>query len=311
MSEELIQQGWRDHADDPEGVLQRLAQAVPDPARSPGDRARLAHLIAHVAGDHLGRWGEGLSLLEGLSAAEHVSPDTAPGRSLLRSRAALLLGADRGVEAEAVLERAGEPDQPSASARVRVFATAAAALAQQGQIARARQLLAEATEAAAYGPTAADPAARSLAITGNNLALTLEELPDREPAQTELMKTAAALARTWWAVAGDWRNVMLAEVRLCATHLAAGEPSIALAHAREAMSLTEGAQAAGPDDRIAALLALAEAQQRLGARAEARVQLTSARGLLGQLEPELAGWYRPLLERLEAEQEPDQGPSAP
>ena len=92
---------------------------------------------------------------------------------------------------------------------------------------------------AAYDPPASDPAARALAVTGNNLAMELEQRPDRDAAGTRLMKVAAATARKYWEHVGTWVNVNFAEVRLAHTHLAAAEADVALSHARAALALCD------------------------------------------------------------------------
>src|SRR5438477_192569 len=80
--------------------------------------------------------------------------------------------------------------------------------------AEARGLLDEALGLAAYGPTAKDPAARSLAVTGNNLASTLESTANRTPAQTALMVRAAEIGLRFWSLAGGPFETALAHYRL-------------------------------------------------------------------------------------------------
>ena len=60
---------------------------------------------------------------------------------------------------------------------------------------------------------------RALAITGNGLACTLEEKPDRTADERALMILAAQTARHHWAIAGTWLETERAEYRLANTWL--------------------------------------------------------------------------------------------
>src|SRR5581483_5972026 len=122
-------------------------------------------------------------------------------------------------------------DVPVASDKARVLAVAAAALAGQKRTKEAIRDWKLALELAQYGPKKTDPAARALAVTGNNLASALEEQADRTADERALMLEAAKAARRFWEIAGGWQEVERAEYRLCMSHLKAGEPSIALEHA--------------------------------------------------------------------------------
>jgi hypothetical protein len=275
---------WNDHADDAEGVFARLAEGV-DLAGEEAHLGQLAHLVAHVAGEHLGRWDEGLILVDRVEASPLYDPEGTWSAAIARSRGVLLWGAGRTAEAEALV--------PEGPGRGRMLAVAASALAGQGRIDEAATALDVAEAAAADGPGADDPLARALAITGNNLACALEEKADRSAAEIALMKRAARLGRTWWAIAGDWSNVMLAEVRLAFTHLAAGEPEIALGHALEGLALSD-ANGGAPDDRLAPLCVIAKARAAAG-DAAAPEAIAAARACLAEASPQLQEWYTPVL----------------
>jgi hypothetical protein len=73
--------------------------------------------------------------------------------------------------------------------------------------------------------------ARSIAITGNNLACQYEELETRSEAQVERMLEAAKLALEYWKVAGGWMQEERAEYRLAMSLLKAGNPLQAKVHA--------------------------------------------------------------------------------
>jgi tetratricopeptide (TPR) repeat protein len=229
--EEFVGKGWQDHATDAEGVFARLPEGlalVRDKAHLPA----LGGLVVHVAGEHLGRWDEGLALLERLTALPEWDPATPEAKAVRRGESVLHLCAGREAEA-ARLEEAGRSGGglPAASDRIRVLATAASALGARKRTDDARRLFEDALALASYGPGKADPAARALAMTGNNLAVELENRPVRTPAERDLMLRAAHAGRTWWEVAGGWTEVERAEYRLAMSHLKAGDGAAALRHA--------------------------------------------------------------------------------
>lgn len=296
---ELLQQGWADHADDAEGVLARLGPAI-EWVQAPGDLPGLAALITHVAGEHLGRWSEGLALLARLAAHEVFDATTDPGRAVLRSQAVLHLCAGDSAAAEEHLLRAHAGSAlPEASTRARVQAVAAAAFVGQGRVDEARQAFAAALELVGYGPDAEDPAARALAVTGNNLACELEERAERSPAEDELLERAALAARTWWEVAGTWSNVQIAEYRLGMTYLALGRPELAQEHAAQCLELCR-ANAAGPGDLLFAHEVNARAAHARGELEAATRERDLAHEALAKVEGGLRAYAETTLERLDA-----------
>jgi len=299
-TEQLIQQGWADHADDAPGVLARLDGGV-DAVDAPGPVPALAALIVHVAGEHLGRWAEGLALLDRL-AARPAAADPAAAQAVRRARATLRLCAGEAEAAEADLS-AGHPggDRPLASTRARVLAVAASALAGQGRPEEAAARFGEAIELTSYGPTAADPAARALAVTGNNLACELEERPGRTPADDALLELAARTARRFWEVAGDWRNVQLAEYRLAMTFLALDRPADALTAAEAAVALGEAAADATADDQFFAHEALARARHAAGDAAGAAAAREAAAETAAAASADLAAYVAETLSALDAD----------
>jgi hypothetical protein len=192
----FVQRGWAEHGDAAAAVMERFPEGI-GLVRGAEDAPPLAALIVHVAGEHLGRWEDGLALLDSLSSASGVAWHQDAGKKLLRSRAVLRLcagdleGYDKDV-------RAGITggSVPEESDRIRVLAIAASALAGQARVAEASAWFREALDLAAYGPSGDDPAARALAITGNNLACSFEDLPERSDEAVELMKVAARTDRS-------------------------------------------------------------------------------------------------------------------
>lgn len=294
--EALVRQGWADHERDPVGVLGRLAEALPR-ADAPAQVPALAALIVHVAGEHLGRWADGLTLLDALAGGSAHDPAAAEGKALLRSQAALLLCAGERAAAEDAMTRGHPDDLPHASTRARVLAVAASALAGQRRTSDAAALLEEALAAAGDGLEPADPAARALAVTGNNLACALEERPDRAPDEDHLLELAARTARRFWELAGGWMEVERAEYRLAMTMLALGRPAEALTHAAACLAGCEGNQA-GPDELLFAYEALARARQAAGDEAGAAAARAQVAARVDQVDPSLRDQARETLAKL-------------
>lgn len=295
---DFVGKGWRDHAGDAEGVFERLPMGL-DLVESGDDALSLSALVVHVAGEHLGRWDEGLSLLDGLLSLSPCAEDPKARAALNRSRAVLQHCAGRTAERDACLAVGLDPGRPEASAAIRVWAIAASALAGQGRVDEASETFRKAVDLAGYGPTSEDPAARALAITSNNLACELEEKPDRTLAEDELMREAALAGRRFWEISGTWVNVERAEYRLARTHLELGEPEAALTHARRCLEICEehGAEALefffAHEARTRAMHADGRSADALAARDEAAALLpkvedegmrTFCQGELGKLD---------------------------
>jgi hypothetical protein len=296
---EFVNQGWSDHEADSEGVLARLPAGVAL-AGTGQDVASLAALIVHVAAEHLGRPAVGLELLDLLVASPAHAAGGPAAKAVLRSRAVLQrVAGDVEASHESLAAAHAGSELPEASTRARVLAVVSSALAGQGRLPEASAAFAEAVELVAYGPGAEDPAARALAITGNNLACALEEAPDRTAAADALLETAAHTARRYWEVAGNWVNVKIAEYRLAMTHVALGRPGDAVAHAKLALALVD-ANEGSDGDRFFPYEALARAHHAGGdAAAAAEAREAAAKALEGAEEANRE-WFAGALEALDA-----------
>ena len=276
----FVQQGWAEHAEDAEGVYLRLEDGI-DQAAELGELGALAMLIAHVAGEHLGRWHDGVALLDRLVAHEAFDATHPVGRAVHRCRAALYTCAgDDAAGAAFALSR--NPEGPPESDRVRLLGLVTSAFAGQRRPQDAAESFAEALKLA---PELAedDPAVRSLAMAGNNLACELEVRQDRSAPEDELLRLAAATARTYWALCGTWENVKIAEYRLCMTMLSLGQPEDAVRHAEAAIALCDDNDGTA-QDRFFPLEALAKAQLAQGDRAAAAAARDAAAQTLGSLD---------------------------
>lgn len=237
--DEFIGAGWRDHGDDAPGVWLRLPEGIPL-ANDSTDLYKLASLAAHVSGEHLGQWDDGIAFLGRLASVPKFDAASADGKGIYRLQGSLEYcagRADRADERAAAANPGG--DLPPASTRIRMLAVAASALAHHGRLDDAKTALDEALSLASYGPDAKDPAAQALAMTGNNMACEFENLPSRDAGQTAMMLLAAKLGRKYWEIAGGWMQVERAEYRLALSHLKAGLPELALPHAEECLRIVQ------------------------------------------------------------------------
>jgi len=222
----FMSQAWDDHATDARTVAQRLHEGVALVADEP-QLARLADLAHHVHGEHLGDWRSGIAFIERLATLPAFVPDGPSGQTLRRCLASLALSAG------------DEPDVAalSSSDRIRVGALAASNLAQHDTTFAGRLLRDALDRARASGLPATDPMNRSLAVTGNNIACTLEEKPGRSDDERALMILAAQTARHYWAIAGTWLETERAEYRLAMTWLQAGDLAQARTHAQNCLEI--------------------------------------------------------------------------
>ena len=295
---DLIATSWAQHADDPAGVWQRLPAAL-DLVDAPTQLPQLAALALHVGAEHLGRNAPTLTFLDQLLQHPACEPQGPSGQAVLRAKASLLLVTGDDDAFAECLER-GHPgcDTPLASTQIRVLAVAATTLAGQGRLTDALAQFHRALALADQGLRPDDPAARTLAITANNLACELEELPERSHDHDTLLRLAATTARRFWEVAGDGSNVMLAEYRLCKTHLALREPDAALTHARHAVALCD-THDLSPDLRLFAHEALALAHHAANDTANAHHARHTAHTLLDQLPPSERAYAQATLDDLD------------
>ena len=237
--DEFLSQGWMDHATDAEGVMARLDQGLAlmtDARHLPG----LAALITHVAGEHLGRWDDGIALLESMAHSAVFDPSTAEGKAVRRSQAILhhCAGNHEAEERCFAASKTGGATS-EASDQIRLLAVAASALLGQKRLPEASRDFEKAVALASYGPDAKDPAARALAVTGNNLACELENRTTLSREEEDLMLRAARAGRQFWEIAGTWKEVERAEYRLAMSHVKAGRVDAALAHARRCLAIVE------------------------------------------------------------------------
>lgn len=281
----FLNQAWDEHATHATTVAERLAAQGPARVIEEAQVVPLANLVHHVYGEHLGRWAEGLALLQQLAA--HPACTGTAVEALARFQASLALSEGRADERAAM----------TPSDRIRVGALAAANLAER-DTPRASALFGEAlAEAEHAGLDAADPTNRALAVTANNLACTLEEKTSRSAPEVALMISAAQAARRFWALAGTWLETERAEYRLAMTWLQAGDPALARHHAQQCLAIVQEHDAPALE-RFFGHEALALAEAAAGNARGRAAALAQANEAFAALDEADRGWCRPTLEKL-------------
>jgi tetratricopeptide (TPR) repeat protein len=244
----FLEAAWNDHADDAPTVAERLAQSL-DVIAAAEHVTPYARIVTHVYGEHLARYGEGITLLERLRTVPAWDGSDAAESAVARGVATLrYCGGDASV-----LGTLAHED------RIVVLATASSAFAEQKAYRRAIEAYAEALTLARSGVADGSPALRALAVGGNNLAAVLEDKPDRDAHETRGMLVAAQGGLDYWRRAGTWLEEERAEYRLSASRRAAGDYDGAIRHAERCLALCRANDAPAIEHFFgAAALALAE-----------------------------------------------------
>ncbi|MCE9636761.1 MAG: hypothetical protein K8T90_13740 [Planctomycetes bacterium] len=269
--DDFCSQGWQDHAKDAPAVFARLPDGVALVTEARHLPA-FASLVVHVAGEHLGRWIDGLALLERLETLPVFDAASPAAKAVFRSKAVLhRCAGDRDAEARAFAAGRSGGDVPEASDRIRVLAVAASAMVGQKRLAEASADFETCVSLATYGPTKSDPAARALAVTAHNIAVDFENQAALSAEERSLMLRSAEISRQFWLVAGGWMEAERAEYRLTMSHIKAGNAATALGHAQRCLAIVEE-NGSDPGEAFFAHEALAQsrlaASDTSGARAE-------------------------------------------
>lgn len=224
--EAYLQNAWTIHAVETQKLADEFSSNM-SLIESNEQIAQFGAIITHVTGEHLGIWGDGISLLRLLKNHSLMQAGSETERVLLRSIASLQIAGNLPVNI----------DSFSTSDRVRILAMATCHLCLH-DVNRSQKLILEALEKAKVLDSK-DPANRSLAISGNNLACSLEEKTARTPEEVKLMILAAETGRKYWELAGNWREVAVAEYRLAMTYLQAKDLEKAMIHAQINLDLCQ------------------------------------------------------------------------
>jgi hypothetical protein len=233
---EYIEKAWNDHATDAKLVFESFQNAE-KLITSRDEITQLVRLITHVCGDHLGLWREGILKLQNLTQNQYYQPNTESELSIKRSIAMLKLCAD---DSTSIIEF-------SPSDKIRILAMAAGSIFEHGDFKRAKKFFTEALELAVTGLSKDDPANRAVAITGNNLACSIEEKANRTEDDIQLMILASKTGRKYWEIAGGKSEVAMAEYRLSQTYLQAKMIELSYEHAQNCVELCEENQLSSLD----------------------------------------------------------------
>lgn len=282
--ESFVDKCWDDHAADPSGVAERVRQAL-SLVRDQDGLVRVALLVHHVLGEHLGRWEQGLEILHGL-AALGVQGESSEA-VLKRCKASLRLCA--GASDDRLAMTPGEA--------CRVTAMAACNLSQYDSRRSARYMEEAAT--AADGFPNDEPAVRAVASLANNIAATLQDRRPLDDQGRRLMIRAAELARTQWERAGTWKEIERAEYRLAVCWVAANDGTRALEHANLCSRIVE-ANGSEPLEAFFAAEAKALASHLLRHQEDLEEALATAESSFAELEPADQAWCLSTLETLRA-----------
>ncbi len=221
-----LNQSWNEHASKPKEVANSFSQGL-SLITSSDEASQFARLVCHVYGEHLGLWDKGIEFLSKLKELNIL--DQTGIHSINLQIASLKLSGNYEVDL----------NQLSNSEKVRVLSLSASAVFEQGEAIRAMDYFLQANSLAENGLDKTDVANRTLAITGNNLASSLEEKLTRSSEETSLMILAAQTARKFWEIAGSWVEVERAEYRLAKSFLRANNFEQSVVHASESLRICE------------------------------------------------------------------------
>lgn len=233
--ENYLNQAWNDHPTQSEKIAKEFSQNL-SLVETNEQLDQWVRLITHVMGEHLGQWTAGADFLKSLFGHSAFKKGTETEKSILRSIAALQVGGGQAPDLKSF----------SLSDQIRIYAVAASALADQNT-SQAQVFLQTALKLVTPELQKSDPAHRSLAITGNNLACALEEKKNRTSVDTELMILSAQTGRKHWEMAGTWSEVSSAEYRLAMTFVQADDLDRALKHGQTCLQIRESNQAEAVD----------------------------------------------------------------
>ena len=224
MLERLLNDGWDYHDTDSARLAGEL-EAAADEDVPPSLLAPLVNLATHTIGDHLGDWPRALAL--GRRILRDRSPEAATAKAWERLYPAAVLASDPVAAVELELAAIRTALNPLAGILAMRFGLADA-LAGAGRIAEAGRIYRQALQLAPQVGASPD-LDRSLAISSNNLAWCLHDLPSRTADEAALMELAAEASIQAWRRCGDWINEELALYLKASVAHATGDETAALA----------------------------------------------------------------------------------
>jgi hypothetical protein len=224
--EQLMEQAWHEHGDNPQAVGEqlRLAQAM---LNEPQQVGALARIVLHVFGEHLGDWAGARAELALLQEHALCQSDLAAASAVRVGLAALSLAQGEVPQGARLSEEE----------RVHALSSASAVCLGREEQENATALLDLSLKLAQQLQTSETGWERPLAVAANNLACALGDLDQRSAEQDQQMIRAAQAARQYWALAGSWLEVERADYVLAKSCLRAGQVQQAAEHAAACLSL--------------------------------------------------------------------------
>lgn len=218
-----VGQVWSEHEKDIQKAKENLLSLV-DSCENEMDAKSIVPLASHILGNHLALWSEGLAFVQKIrQKLPHEGEAATP---LLRMEKSFQLA-----QGHQELATSNVPD------KIAVLTSAAGLLLSQN-FSRASTYYQEALELAEKSSLAKeDPANRTLAVSGNNIACELEERPTLNANEKNLLLVCARAARKYWEIAGGPLQVERAEYRLAMSHRKIGLLDQAHLHANQCLNL--------------------------------------------------------------------------
>lgn len=232
---EYITKSWTDHAEDSPKVFKTFSEGE-KLISSNDDIPTFVNLVTHVCGVHLGDWKAGLDQLQKLTKLPVYQAGSNSEAAIKRSSATLRLSSGELKDLNGF----------SISDQARIYAMSTTMLADRNEMPRAQQYFSRSLELAT-SLSKDDPANRSLAVTGNNLASSLEEKKDRSETDVKLMLLAAQTGIKYWGIVGGPSEFSLAEYRMARSYLKAGLLEKSYQHAILAADICEKNQLTSSD----------------------------------------------------------------
>ena len=258
--DELIEQGWERHADEPQAVAALLEQHAAL-ATDATQAAALLRLSSHTLGEHLRDWPRAAAYA---AAIVDTVPDAGTAVGPLTSLAVACFMSGATVDALAAQTRIVALDAGgAASVAARIAVGVAANSIAAGALDGGGKLYAAALALARAHADAAT--VRAVAVTSNNLASDLLARSDRDDAETRVMLDAAHASREFWLQCGTWVNEARADYLLALVYNATGQAEIARGHGAHALAQLE-AHGDEKVDEAFTHLALANSSRLLGDR---------------------------------------------
>lgn len=223
---------WRHHDTDATQVAELLAQHTAEIGNAK-QLSQYCSLILHVFGGHLATWPRATQLLTQLNNQNQWQQHPV----LVRAFAVAAYCNENETEFKQYTSDMTKADL------CQTYAQVANELSAQGKMTPALIAFNHATAELPSNLPSQPEVARALAITANNLAVALADLPDRTLEQDQAMVEAAQQALSCWRIAGGWLEQERAEYRLALCYLAADQLDLARQHAQlcEAICLANGA----------------------------------------------------------------------